>query len=64
MEKKSPQPETRKLQMRRLTNKGKHTVNVGSHSHTNMISKLAITRRSGHECMITGDPFAIKRPEI
>ena len=43
-----PQLESRKLQMRRLTSKGKHT--VGNHPHTNMISKPAIMRRGGYKC--------------
>ena len=28
----------------KLTSKGKHTVKVGNHPHTNMISKLATVR--------------------
>ena len=43
-EKKSPQLETRKLQMGKLTSKGKHTVKVGNHAHTNMVSKPVILR--------------------
>ena len=31
--------------MEKLTGKGKHTVRLGNHLHTNMISKLAIMRR-------------------
>ena len=42
MEKRRPQLEIRKLQMRRLTGKGKRTVKVGNHPHTNMISKPPI----------------------
>ena len=41
VEKKKSQLEIRKLQMGELTNKGKHTVKVGNHPHTNMISKPA-----------------------
>ena len=37
--KKRPQLQTRKSQMRKLNGKGKHTVNVGNHPHTNMIYK-------------------------
>ena len=37
--KKNTQLETRKSQMRELNGKGKHTVNVGNHPHTNMIPK-------------------------
>ena len=38
--------------MEKLTSKGKHTVKVGNHPHTNMISKPAITRRGEHKCRI------------
>ena len=45
MEKKRrPQLERRKLQMGKLTSKGKDTVKVGNHPHTN-ISKPTIVRR-------------------
>ena len=44
MEKKRPQLETKKLQMGKLTGKGKEKVKVGNHPHTNMISKPAIIR--------------------
>ena len=37
--KKKTQLQTRKSQMRKLNGKGKHTVNVGNHPHTNMIYK-------------------------
>ena len=35
----------KKITNKMLTGKGKHTVKVGSHLHTNMISKPAIVRR-------------------
>ena len=35
--------------MGELTDKGKHTVKVGNHPHTNMLSKPAIVRR-GYKC--------------
>ena len=38
--------------MEKLTSKGKHTVKVGNHPHTNMISKPAIVRRGEHKCRI------------
>ena len=38
--------------MEKLTGKGKHTVKVGNHLHTNMISKPAIMRRGEHTCRI------------
>ena len=38
--------------MRRLIGKGKHTVKVGDHPHTNMISKPAIMRRGEYKCRI------------
>ena len=45
MEKKRPQLEIRKLQMRRLTGKGKHRVEAGNDPHTNMTPKPAIMGR-------------------
>ena len=51
MEKKRPQPEVRKLQLRRFTSKGKHVAKVGNHPHTN-ISKPAIMRRGGYKRMV------------
>ena len=38
--------------MENLTGKGKHTVNVGNHLHTTMISKPAIVRRGEYKCKI------------
>ena len=38
--------------MEKLTGKGKHTINVGSNLHTNMISKPAIVRTGEHKCRI------------
>ena len=51
MEKKTPQWETRKLQVSRLTSKGKHIVKVGNHPYTN-ISKPAIVRRGDYKFRI------------
>ena len=45
--------------MGKLTGKGKHTIKVGNHPHTNMISKLAIVRRGEYKCRI----LEIKKPE-
>ena len=47
-----PQPEIRKLQMGKLTSKGKHKIKVGNNAKTNMISKPAIVRRGEHKCRI------------
>ena len=44
-ENKRPQLETRELRMAKFTSKGKHTVKVGNHPHTTMISKPATVRR-------------------
>ena len=55
-----PQLETRKSQMGKLTGKGKHTVKVCYHPHTNMMSKPAIVRRVQMQEM--GNAFEIKRP--
>ena len=38
--------------MGKLTGKGKHTVKVGNHPHTNIISKPAVMRRSEYKCRI------------
>ena len=38
--------------MRKLTGQGKHTVKVGNHPHTNMISKAVIMRGREHKCRI------------
>ena len=35
--------------MGKLTGKGKHTVKVGNHPHTNMISKLVIVREGKYK---------------
>ena len=36
--------------MARLTSKGIYTVEVGKHSHTNLLPKAEIRRRGGHKC--------------
>ena len=62
MENKGPQLETRILQMGKLTGKGKHTIKVGYHPYTNMISKPAIVKRV--QTQDIGNAFEIKRPAI
>ena len=37
-------------------------IKVGSHPHTNTISKLAVMRTGEHKCKITGNAFRIKTP--
>ena len=51
--------EMRKLQMGKLTSKGKHTIKAGNHPLTN-ISKPAIVRRVQMQNM--GYAFEIKKP--
>ena len=46
--------------MGKLTGKGKHTVKVGNHPYTNMISKLAIVRRV--QTQDIENALEIKRP--
>ena len=36
--------------MARLTSKGIYSVEVGNHSHTNLLPKAEIRRRGGHKC--------------
>ena len=38
--------------MGKLTSKGKYTINVGNHPHTNMISKPVIGRGGEYKCRI------------
>ena len=52
MEKKRPQLETRKLQLRRFTGKYKYLVKVGNHRYINMMPKPAIVRRGGYKSRI------------
>ena len=46
--------------MIKLIGKGKHSVNVGQHSQTNVIPKPAILRKVQREDI--GNAFEIKRP--
>ena len=48
----SPKKKKRKLQVRKLSDKGKHTVNVGNYSYTNKISKPAMVRRAKYKWRI------------
>ena len=38
--------------MEKLISKGKHTVKLGNHPHTNMISKPAVMRKGEYRCRI------------
>ena len=38
--------------MGKLTSKDNHTVNMGTHPHTNMISKPAVMRGREYKCRI------------
>ena len=64
MEKKKPQLETRKLQMRKIISKGNHKVKVGNHLHTNMTSKPAIVRRGEYKCMILEMHWKLKDRQL
>ena len=50
--------------MEKLTGKGKHTVSVGNHPDTNMISKPAIVRRGEHKCRILEMHFKLKDQQL
>ena len=52
LEKKTLQLETRTLWIGKFISKGKCTIKVEIHLHTNMMSKLAIARRGVYRCMI------------
>ena len=51
-----------KLQIGKLTNKDKHKIKIGNHSHTNMISKLATVRIV--QMLDIRNAFESKRPAI
>ena len=59
MEKKRPQPEIRKLQVRRLASTAKHSKGRKSPTHKHD-TKPAIVRRV--QMQDTGDVFPMKRP--
>ena len=46
--------------MEKHTSKGKHTVTVGNHTHTNMISKPSIMRRV--QMQVIGNALETERP--
>ena len=48
--------------MGKLTNKGKHTVKVENHHHTNMIIKTSNQEERRVPMQDTGNAFEIKRP--
>ena len=50
--------------MEKLTGKGKHTVKVGNHPHTNMISKPAIVRRGEYKCRILEMDLKLKDQQL
>ena len=50
--------------MGKLTGKGKHTVKVGNHPHTNMISKPAIMRRGEYKCKILEMHLKLKNQQL
>ena len=50
--------------MKKLTSKRKHTVKVGNHPHTNMVSKPAIVRRGEHKCRILEMHLKLKEQQL
>ena len=38
--------------MGKLTSKGNHTIKVGNHPHTNIITKPVIVKKGEYKCMI------------
>ena len=48
--------------MEKPSGKGKHTIKVGNHPHTNMISKPAIVRRAAMQDI--GNAFEIKDQQL
>ena len=49
--------------MEKLTGKGKHTLKVGNHPHTN-ISKPSIMRRGEHKCRILEMHLKLKDQQL
>jgi len=64
VEKKRPRLERRKSQMEKLTSKGKHTVKIQNHPHTNIILKPEIVRRGEHKCRILKIHLKLKDQEL
>ena len=50
--------------MEKLTSKGKHTVKVGNHPHTNMISKSAIMRKGEYKYRILEMHLKLKDQQL
>ena len=50
--------------MGKLTSKGKHTVKVGNHPHTNMISKSAIMRKGEYKYRILEMHLKLKDQQL
>ena len=50
--------------MEKLTGKGKHTVKIGNHLHTNTMSKPAIVRRGEHKCRILEMHLKLKDQQL
>ena len=50
--------------MEMLAGKGKHTIKVGNHPHTNMISKPAIMRRGKYKCRILEMHLKLKDQQL
>ena len=50
--------------MEKLTYKGKYTVKVGVHAHTNMKTKPLMVRRGGHKCRVLEMHLKLKDQQI
>ena len=50
--------------MGKPTGKSKHTVKVGSHPHTNVVSKPATVRRGEHKCRISEMHLKLKDQKL
>ena len=50
--------------MGKLTGKGKHTVKLGNHPHTNVISKPATMRRRGYKCRKWELPLKLRDQQL
>ena len=64
MEKKKATTRNKKIMNGKLTCKGKRTVKVGSHPHTNMLSKPAILRRGEHKCRVLEMHLKLKEQQF
>ena len=50
--------------MEKLTGESEHTVKVGNHPHTNMISKPAIMRKGEYKCRILEMHLKLKDQQL